>query len=55
MAAGPSNNDISDLPAAGAEQDDKETDVSDKPAGWFEAQRMLKLQSTEEKTDDEKA
>ena len=38
MAAGPSNTDISDLPAAGAEQDDDE-DGGDKPAGWFEAQQ----------------
>ena len=38
MAAGPSNTDISDLPAAGAEQDEDE-DGSDKPAGWFEAQQ----------------
>ena len=38
MAAGPSNTDISDLPAAGAEQDEDEDD-SDKSAGWFEAQQ----------------
>ena len=38
MAAGPSNTDISDLPAAGAEQDE-DGDGSDKPAGWFEAQQ----------------
>ena len=38
MAAGPTNTDISDLPAAGAEQDEDE-DGSDKPAGWFEAQQ----------------
>ena len=38
MAAGPSNTDISDLPAAGAEQDEDE-DGSEKPAGWFEAQQ----------------
>ena len=38
IAAGPSNTDISDLPAAGAEQDEDE-DGSDKPAGWFEAQQ----------------
>ena len=56
MAAGPSNNDISDLPAAGAEQDDKETEVSDKPAGWFEAQQNAEAsERDEEKTDDEKA
>ena len=56
MAAGPSNNDISDLPAAGAEQDDEETDVSDKPAGWFEAQQNAEASKRDEdKTDDEKA
>ena len=38
MAAGPSNTDISDLPAAGAEQDEAGDD-GDKPAGWFEAQQ----------------
>ena len=38
MAAGPSNTDISDLPAAGAEQDD-EDEGGEKPAGWFEAQQ----------------
>ena len=38
MAAGPSNTDISDLPAAGAEQDD-EDEGGDKTAGWFEAQQ----------------
>ena len=38
MAAGPSNTDISDLPAAGSEQDD-EDEGGDKPAGWFEAQQ----------------
>ena len=38
MAAGPSNTDISDLPAAGAEQDGAGDD-GDKPAGWFEAQQ----------------
>jgi len=38
IAAGPSNTDISDLPAAGAEKDDDE-DGGDKPAGWFEAQQ----------------
>ena len=38
MAAGPSKTDISDLPAAGAEQDENK-DGSDKPAGWFEAQQ----------------
>ena len=38
MAAGPSNTDISNLPAAGEEQDD-EDEGGDKPAGWFEAQQ----------------
>ena len=38
IAAGPSNTDISDLPAAGEEQDGEEGH-SDKPEGWFEAQR----------------
>ena len=38
MAAGPSNSDISDLPAAGSEQDG-EDESGDKPAGWFEAQQ----------------
>ena len=38
MAAGPSNTDISDLPAAGSEQDG-EDEGGDKPAGWFEAQQ----------------
>ena len=38
MAAGPSNSDISDLPAAGSEQDG-EDEGGDKPAGWFEAQQ----------------
>ena len=38
MAAGPSNTDISDLPAAGSEQDGEE-EGGDKPAGWFEAQQ----------------
>ncbi len=56
MAAGPSNNDISDLPAAGAEQNDEETEVSDKPAGWFEAQQNAEAsERDEDKTDDEKA
>ena len=38
IAAGPSNTDISDLPAAGEEQDGEEGH-SDKPEGWFEAQQ----------------
>ena len=57
VAAGPSNTDISDLPAAGAEKDDdEETDGSDKPAGWFEAQQNAEAsERDEDKTDDEKA
>ena len=57
VAAGPSNTDFSDLPAAGAEQDDDEgTDGSDKPAGWFEAQQNAEASKREEdKTDDETA
>ena len=38
MTAGPSNTDISNLPAAGSEQDGEE-EGGDKPAGWFEAQQ----------------
>ena len=55
VAAGPSNTDISDLPAAGREQDnDEETDGSDKPAGWFEAQQNAEASKRDEdKTDDE--
>ena len=57
VAAGPSNTDISDLPAAGREQDDdEETDGSDKPAGWFEAQQNAEASKRDEdKTDDENA
>ena len=53
--AGPSNTDISDLPAAGAEQDNDEgRDGSDKPAGWFEAQQNAEAaKRDEDKTDDE--
>ena len=55
MAAGPSNTDVSELPAAGAEQDDDEqTSGSDKPAGWFEAQQNAEASKrNEDKTDDE--
>ena len=57
VAAGPSNTDFSDLPAAGAEQDDdKEADGGDKPAGWFEAQQNAEASKrNEDKTDDENA
>ncbi len=57
VAAGPSNTDFSDLPAAGAEQDDdEEADDSDKPAGWFEAQQNAEASKRDEdKTDDENA
>ena len=52
MAAGPSNTDITDLPAAGAEQDDDAD--SDKPAGWFEAQQNAEAaKRDEDKSDDE--
>ena len=51
MEAGPSNTDITDLPAAGAEQDDAE---SEKPAGWFEAQQNAEAaKRDEDKSDDE--
>ena len=51
MAAGPSNTDITDLPAAGAEQDDAD---SEKPAGWFEAQQNAEAaKRDEDKSDDE--
>ena len=51
MAAGPSNTDITDLPAAGAEQDDA---GSEKPAGWFEAQQNAEAaKRNEDKSDDE--
>ncbi|MGB0674100.1 MAG: hypothetical protein ACPGRQ_09565 [Candidatus Puniceispirillaceae bacterium] len=51
MAAGPSNTDITDLPAAGAEQDDA---GSEKPAGWFEAQQNAEAaKRDEDKSDDE--
>ena len=57
VAAGPSNTDFSDLPAAGAEQDDhEEADDGDKPAGWFEAQQNAEASKRDEdKTDDENA
>ena len=57
VAAGPSNTDFSDLPAAGAEQDDhEEADGGDKPAGWFEAQQNAEASKHNEgKTDDENA
>ncbi len=52
MAAGPSNTDISDLPAAGSEQDG-EREGSDKPAGWFEAQQEAETsQRRAEKSSD---
>ncbi len=51
MAAGPSNTDIKDLPAAGADQDDAD---SEKPAGWFEAQQNAEAaKRDEDKSDDE--
>ena len=51
MAAGPSNTDLTDLPAAGAEQDDA---GSEKPAGWFEAQQNAEAaKRDEDKSDDE--
>ena len=51
MAAGPSNTDITDLPAAGEEQDDA---GSEKPAGWFEAQQNAEAaKRDEDKSDDE--
>ena len=51
MAAGPSNTDITDLPAAGAEQGDAS---SEKPAGWFEAQQNAEAaKRDEDKSDDE--
>ena len=51
MAAGPSNTDITDLPAAGAEQTDAD---SEKPAGWFEAQQNAEAaKRDEDKSDDE--
>ena len=51
MAAGPSNTDIKNLPAAGAEQDDA---GSEKPAGWFEAQQNAEAaKRDEDKSDDE--
>ena len=51
MEAGPSNTDITDLPAAGAEQDDA---GSEKPAGWFEAQQNAEAaKRDEDKSDDE--
>ena len=55
IAAGPSNTDISDLPTAGAEQDDDEQiGDSEKPAGWFEAQQNAEASKrNEDKTDDE--
>ena len=57
IAAGPSNTDISDLPTAGAEQDDDEqTGDSEKPAGWFEAQQNAEASKRNENTtDDENA
>jgi hypothetical protein len=52
MATGPSNTDISDLPAAGEEQDGEEGH-SDKPEGWFEAQREAEVSKRKaEKSDD---
>ena len=39
MAAGPSNPDTADLPAAGEEDGGDSEDDADKPAGWFEAQQ----------------
>ena len=54
MAAGPSNTDVSDLPAAGAEQDDDEqTGDSDKPTGWFEAQQNAEASKRDEDNTDE--
>ena len=51
MAAGPSNTDITDLPAAGAEKDDA---GSEKPAGWFEAQQNAEAaKRDEDEPDDE--
>ena len=57
MAAGPSNNDISDLPAAGEEQhNDESSDGNDKPAGWFEAQQNAEASKRDKnETDDEDA
>ena len=57
MAAGPSNDDISDLPAAGEEQhNDEESDGNDKPAGWFEAQQNAEASKRDKnETDDENA
>ena len=53
MAAGPSNTDITNLPAAGAEQDDA---GSEKPAGWFEAQQNAEAaKRDEDRSDDENA
>ena len=52
IATGPSNTDISDLPAAGEEQDGEEGH-SDKPEGWFEAQRNAEASKRKaEKSDD---
>ena len=52
IAAGPSNTDISDLPAAGEEQDGEEGH-SDKPEGWFEAQQNAEASKRKaEKSDD---
>ena len=52
IAAGPSNTDISDLPAAGEEQDGEEVH-SDKPEGWFEAQQNAEASKRKvEKSDD---
>ena len=55
MVAGPSNTDVSDLPAAGAEQnDDEQTGDGDRPTGWFEAQKNAEASKRDEdKTDDE--
>ncbi len=51
MAAGPSNTDITDLPAAGEEQDDA---GSENTAGWFEAQQNAEAaKRDEDKSDDE--
>ena len=52
IATGPSNTDISDLPAAGEERDGEEGH-SDKPEGWFEAQRNAEASKRKaEKSDD---
>ena len=51
MAAGPSNTDITDLPAAGAEQ---ENSGNEKPGGWFEAQQNAEAAKRDgDKSDDE--